>query len=213
MLINLTNPTHCAYRNIEYGLNLRMWWAHVQHNNATGKHLTGWSSVCVSDERQLNWLRLDLTLLQPCLPQRSRCALAAVNTSWTASSSRCWTATGTASVWNAATARRSWPTSASAGATASTARRTSSSESQANHAKTNQWCRVVDSSGYTRIFAPYPIAWYTSVRQQLIQNDTKQEPPCSSKTDDVLFQCKRIFQQHKIHNIIHIFTHTFTSEL
>lgn len=65
--------------------------------------------------------------------QRSPCARAATSTSWTASSSRCWTATGTASAWSAATVRRSWRRSASAEATASTARRISSSKKLKHH--------------------------------------------------------------------------------
>lgn len=66
--------------------------------------------------------------------QRSPCARAAANTSWTASSSRCWTATGTASASSAATVRRSWRRNASAEATASTARRISSSKkAQTSH--------------------------------------------------------------------------------
>lgn len=63
-----------------------------------------------------------------CLLQKSPSVRAATNTSWTALSSKCWIATGTASAWNAATARRNWRRSASAGATASTAKRISSSE-------------------------------------------------------------------------------------
>lgn len=64
-------------------------------------------------------------------PQKSPSVRAAVNTSWTALFSKCWTATGTANAWNAATARRNWRRSASAGATASTAKTISSSEQPA----------------------------------------------------------------------------------
>lgn len=60
--------------------------------------------------------------------QRSHCVPAATSTSWTASSSRLWTATGTASASSAVTATRRWPSAASAAERASTARTTSSSE-------------------------------------------------------------------------------------
>lgn len=60
--------------------------------------------------------------------QRSHCVLAATSTSWTASSSRLWTATGTAGASSAATATRRWPSAASAAERVSTARTTSSSE-------------------------------------------------------------------------------------
>lgn len=74
-----------------------------------------------------------------CLLQRSPFVRAAINTSWTASSSKCWTVTGTASAWSAATVRRSWPRNASAEATASTAKRISSSKARASHTRTRLW--------------------------------------------------------------------------
>lgn len=74
-----------------------------------------------------------------CLLQRSPFVRAAINTSWTASSSKCWTVTGTASAWSAATVRRSWLRNASAEATASTAKRISSSKARATHTRTRLW--------------------------------------------------------------------------
>lgn len=61
-------------------------------------------------------------------PQRSLSAPAAANTSWTSSSWRCWTDTGTPSASSAPTVRLRWRTNVSPGQGASTARRISSSQ-------------------------------------------------------------------------------------
>lgn len=60
--------------------------------------------------------------------QRSLSVRAVVSTSWTSSSWRCWTDTGTPSASSAPTARHRWRTNVSPGQEASTARRISSSK-------------------------------------------------------------------------------------
>lgn len=65
-------------------------------------------------------------LLSP--SQRSLSVQAVVSTSWTSSSWRCWTDTGTPSASSAPTARHRWRTNVSPGQEASTARRISSSK-------------------------------------------------------------------------------------
>lgn len=67
-------------------------------------------------------------MIPSCLPQKSQCVQAAINTSSIALFSKCLIATGTASAWSAATARHNWRTSASPGVTVSTAKTISSSE-------------------------------------------------------------------------------------
>lgn len=76
--------------------------------------------------------RLAARRLWPCAvvspSQRSLSVRAAVSTSWTSSSWRCWTDTGTPSASSAPTVRPRWRTNVSPGQEASTARRISSSQ-------------------------------------------------------------------------------------
>ncbi|XP_073662900.1 LIM/homeobox protein Lhx3 isoform X3 [Tursiops truncatus] len=92
--------------------------------------------------------------------RRSPCVLAATSTSWTASSSRLWTATGTAGASGAATAARRWPSAASAAGRASTARTTSSSASGPSAPRASwasrprRWCAAPRTSCTTCTASP-----------------------------------------------------------
>lgn len=111
---------------LESELQAGTWWGEKPRFYVQSSDLNSWSLQVWKQEL----LRIAVSSLMwpPVPPQRSLTAPAVVNTSWTSSSWRCWTDTGTPSASSAPTARLRWRTNVSPEPEASTARTTSSSQ-------------------------------------------------------------------------------------